>query len=42
MEELETKIKRAQAQAPQMTEEDALKFLVYTELGGKGYEAKVQ
>ncbi len=34
IEELETKIKRVQAQIPQMTEEDALKFLVHTELGG--------
>jgi integrase len=34
IEELETKIKRVQAQNPQMTEEDALKFLTRTELGG--------
>ncbi len=34
IEELETKIKRVQAQNPQMTEEDALKSLVRTELGG--------
>ena len=34
IEELETKIKSVQAQAPQMSEEDALKFLVHTELGG--------
>ncbi len=34
IEELDTKIKRVQAQNPQMTEEDALKSLVRTELGG--------
>ena len=33
IEELETKIERLQAQSPQMTEEDALRFLVRTELG---------
>jgi integrase len=33
IEELETKIERVQAQSPQMTEEDALRFLVRTELG---------
>jgi site-specific recombinase XerD len=32
IEELESKIKRVQAQTPQMSEEDALKFLVRTEL----------
>jgi len=32
IEELESKIKRAQAQTPQMSEEDILKFLVRTEL----------
>jgi len=32
IEELESKIKRIQAQTPEMTEEDALKFLVRTEL----------
>jgi integrase len=42
IEEIETKIKRVQAQTPQMTEEDALKLLVYTELGGKEHKAKVQ
>lgn len=42
IEELETKIKRAQAQAPQMTEEDALNFLVRAELGRKEHEAKAQ
>jgi len=42
IEELETKIKRVQAQDPQMTEEDALKFLVCTELGGKEHKAEVQ
>ena len=36
IEELETKIKHIQAQTPQMTEEEALKFLVCTELGGVG------
>jgi len=40
IEELETKIKRVQAQNPQMTEEDALKFVLHTELGGVG-KAKV-
>ena len=40
IEELETKIKRVQAQSPQMTEEDTLRFLVRTELGGAG-KAKV-
>ena len=34
IEELETKIKRIQAQTPQMTEEDVLKFVLHTELGG--------
>ncbi len=34
IEELDTKIKRVQAQNPEMTEEDALKSLVRTELGG--------
>jgi len=42
IEELEIKIKSVQAQTPQMTEEDALKFLVYTEIGGKEYKTKVQ
>jgi len=32
IEELETKIKRVQAQSPQMTEEDALRYLIRTEL----------
>jgi site-specific recombinase XerD len=35
IEELETKIKRVRARSPQMTEEEALKFLVHTELGGE-------
>ncbi|MDH5460023.1 MAG: tyrosine-type recombinase/integrase [Candidatus Bathyarchaeota archaeon] len=34
IEELETKIKHVQAQIPQMTEEDALRFLIRTELVG--------
>ncbi len=42
IEEVETKIKRAKAQDPHMTEEDALRFLVCTELGGKEHKAEVQ
>ncbi|MFQ5836453.1 MAG: tyrosine-type recombinase/integrase [Candidatus Bathyarchaeia archaeon] len=38
--ELETKIKRVQMQNPQMSEEDSLRFLVRTELGGAA-KAKV-
>jgi len=40
IEEIETKIKRVQAQTPQMSEEDALRFLVYEELRGKKHKAK--
>jgi hypothetical protein len=34
IEELESKIKRVRTQTPEMSEEDALKFLVRTELAG--------
>jgi len=41
IEELETKIKSVQAQIPQMSEEDALKFLVRTELRGGGQSRSI-
>jgi len=41
IEGLETKIERVQTQSPQMTEEDALRFLVRTELGRVNAKSKV-